>query len=137
MEESLINALRERAANKSLATDMTNVIPATVFPVARPDQIARAEHDLGFPLPPLLKELYLRVGNGGYGPGYGLIGTTGGAKDDLGKNLESLYADFIQAVEQGRPPLIGTQDGRRALELVLGVYESARTGRPVALGGEA
>jgi len=46
------------------------------------------------------------------------------------------YADFIEAVEQGRPPLIGTRDGRRALELVLGVYESARTGRPVTLGGE-
>jgi predicted dehydrogenase len=47
------------------------------------------------------------------------------------------YADFVDAVEQGRPPLIGTQDGRRALELVLGVYESARTGRPVTLGGHS
>ncbi|WP_432898299.1 Gfo/Idh/MocA family protein [Micromonospora matsumotoense] len=44
------------------------------------------------------------------------------------------YLDFIDAVEQGRKPLVGTLDGRRALELVLGVYESASTGRPVRLG---
>jgi predicted dehydrogenase len=47
------------------------------------------------------------------------------------------YIDFMDAVDQRRAPLIGTQDGRRALELVLGVYESAATGRPVRLGGVA
>lgn len=43
------------------------------------------------------------------------------------------YLDFIDAVAHGRPPAIGTADARRALALVLGVYESARTGRPVKL----
>jgi UDP-N-acetyl-2-amino-2-deoxyglucuronate dehydrogenase len=47
------------------------------------------------------------------------------------------YADFVDAVEQNRPPLIGTRDGRRALELVLGVYESARTGHAVKLGEQS
>jgi hypothetical protein len=32
-----------------------------------------AEHQLGFRLPPLLKRLYTEVGNGGFGPGYGLL----------------------------------------------------------------
>jgi predicted dehydrogenase len=45
------------------------------------------------------------------------------------------YVDFIEAVRDGRPPLIGTLEARRALEVVLGVYESARTGRPVQLAG--
>jgi predicted dehydrogenase len=45
------------------------------------------------------------------------------------------YVDFIAAVRDGRPPAIGTQDARRALEVVLGVYESARTGGPVAITG--
>ncbi|WP_328991554.1 Gfo/Idh/MocA family oxidoreductase [Kribbella sp. NBC_01245] len=45
------------------------------------------------------------------------------------------YLDFIHAVRDARRPLIGTQDARRALEVVLGVYESARTGRPVQLTG--
>lgn len=37
------------------------------------DTLARAEESLGFPLPPLLAELYLRVGDGGFGPEYGLL----------------------------------------------------------------
>ncbi len=34
---------------------------------------ARAEAALGFSLPPLLAELYLRMGDGGFGPEYGLL----------------------------------------------------------------
>ncbi|MDW4909455.1 SMI1/KNR4 family protein [Streptomyces sp. ADMS] len=33
----------------------------------------RAEAALGFPLPPLLAALYLRIGDGGFGPAYGLL----------------------------------------------------------------
>ncbi len=43
------------------------------------------------------------------------------------------YLDVLDAVATGRPPAIGFADGRRALAAVLGVYESARTGRAVAL----
>ncbi|MGW7043178.1 SMI1/KNR4 family protein [Streptomyces avermitilis] len=35
--------------------------------------LARAEAALGFPLPPLLAALYLRIGDGGFGPEYGLL----------------------------------------------------------------
>ncbi len=35
--------------------------------------LARAETLLGFALPPLLAELYLRTGDGGFGPEYGLL----------------------------------------------------------------
>nr|WBO79760.1 SMI1/KNR4 family protein [Streptomyces sp. SBE_14.2] len=35
--------------------------------------VARAEAALGFSLPPLLAELYLRIGDGGFGPEYGLL----------------------------------------------------------------
>jgi predicted dehydrogenase len=45
------------------------------------------------------------------------------------------YLDFIEAVRDGRPPSIGTRDARRALEVVLGIYASARTGGPVQLTG--
>jgi UDP-N-acetyl-2-amino-2-deoxyglucuronate dehydrogenase len=50
-----------------------------------------------------------------------------------GMNHPAQYADFIESVATGRPPAVTTADGRRALELVLGVYESARSGKPVAL----
>ncbi|MFF4798043.1 SMI1/KNR4 family protein [Streptomyces sp. NPDC001351] len=35
--------------------------------------LARAETTLGFSLPPLLADLYLRIGDGGFGPEYGLL----------------------------------------------------------------
>lgn len=38
------------------------------------------------------------------------------------------YIDFLDAVRDGRPPSVTTADGRRALAVVLGVYESARNG---------
>jgi UDP-N-acetyl-2-amino-2-deoxyglucuronate dehydrogenase len=44
-------------------------------------------------------------------------------------------ADLLGAVEGGREPAVTGQDGRDALEIVLAVYESSRTGRPVALEG--
>jgi predicted dehydrogenase len=44
------------------------------------------------------------------------------------------YADFIAAVDEGRAPGVTTADGRRALALVLAIYESARAGgAPVKL----
>lgn len=44
-----------------------------------------------------------------------------------------LYADVIDAIEQHRAPLVDGEAGRRALELVLAVYQSAATGAPVRL----
>src|SRR4051812_13692320 len=35
--------------------------------------LTRAEAALGFTLPPLLASLYLRIGDGGFGPEYGLL----------------------------------------------------------------
>jgi UDP-N-acetyl-2-amino-2-deoxyglucuronate dehydrogenase len=44
------------------------------------------------------------------------------------------YRDFVDAVQTGRAPQVTTADGRRALALVLGVYESVRRGgAPVRL----
>ena len=51
--------------------------------------------------------------------------------EDLGQGHAPLYRDMIEAVETGREPLCSGSEGRKALELVLGIYESAATGRPV------
>ncbi|MET7423153.1 hypothetical protein [Dactylosporangium sp. NPDC005555] len=40
---------------------------------ASPAVVAEAEELIGRPLPSLLRRLYLEVGNGGFGPGYGLL----------------------------------------------------------------
>jgi UDP-N-acetyl-2-amino-2-deoxyglucuronate dehydrogenase len=42
-------------------------------------------------------------------------------------------ADFFRAIETGQPPLVDGREGRRAVEVILAVYESARTGRTVSL----
>ena len=41
--------------------------------------------------------------------------------------------DMIEAIREDRPPLVNGLAGRRALQIVLSVYELARTGQPVQL----
>ena len=42
-------------------------------------------------------------------------------------------ADFVQAIESGRPPLVDGREGRRAVEVILAIYESNGTGRVIEL----
>jgi predicted dehydrogenase len=42
-------------------------------------------------------------------------------------------ADFLRAVDEGREPAVSGRDGRAALELVLAVYQSAKSGKEVTL----
>ena len=44
-------------------------------------------------------------------------------------------ADMVAAVRDGRPPAVSGEEGRRSLEVVLAIYESARTGREVQITG--
>ena len=44
-----------------------------------------------------------------------------------------LYADMIDAIQNDRPPYVTAEDGKRALELVLAIYQSAASGKPVKL----
>ncbi len=44
-----------------------------------------------------------------------------------------LYADVIAAIEEDRPPYVDAEAGKRALELVLAIYQSAATGEAVKL----
>ena len=50
-----------------------------------------------------------------------------------GNGHSSLYADMIQAVQEDRKPFVVAVAGRNALELVLAVYKSQKTGLPVRL----
>jgi hypothetical protein len=44
------------------------------YAVATEKQLLATEKALGFPLPPLLRVLYARIANGGFGPGHGIAG---------------------------------------------------------------
>lgn len=50
-----------------------------------------------------------------------------------GNGHTSLYADVIEAIEKGRKPYIDAVAGRNAVEMILAIYQSAATGRPVKL----
>lgn len=58
------------------------------------DAILSVENEFGFKLPELLKEIYSQIGNGGFGPGYGVMGIPGGFTDDQGEDILSLYKSY-------------------------------------------
>ncbi len=62
--------------------------------------------------------------------------TGGGAGDPaaIGHHAHTLlFRDFLQAIEQDRAPSIDGAEGMRSVELILAIYESARTGKRVVL----
>lgn len=58
---------------------------------ASPAAVQEAEELVGHRLPLLLRRLYLEVGNGGFGPGYGILGLRGGHGDDYQHTAVDLY----------------------------------------------
>ncbi len=50
-----------------------------------------------------------------------------------GNGHTAVYADMAEAVRDDRPPYIDARAGRDALEVVLAIYKSQRTGQPVRL----
>lgn len=70
---SLIALVKARAADPGLRTD--EVLHGGGFSSNLLDEseIAAAEHRLGFRLPSTLRTVYREIGNGGFGPGYGLL----------------------------------------------------------------
>ena len=44
-------------------------------------------------------------------------------------------ADFVEAITRNRPPLVDGREGRRAVEVILGIYASMREGKAVAICG--
>lgn len=45
----------------------------------------------------------------------------------------AIFRDFLEAVRKGRPPAVDGHEGRRSVEIILGVYKSAETGKVVRL----
>ena len=73
-ERILLNKIRNRAMNPETIHDMAEGIspaPEINSPVLL-TIIEKAEAKYGFKFPELFKEIYTKIGNGGFGPGYGL-----------------------------------------------------------------
>lgn len=50
-----------------------------------------------------------------------------------GNGHTALYADVVDAIEMDRPPYVDAVAGRNALEMILAIYESQKTGKPIKL----
>jgi UDP-N-acetyl-2-amino-2-deoxyglucuronate dehydrogenase len=64
------------------------------------------------------------------------VGASGGASNPAA--ISPVYharqlADFVQALRTGSQPLVDGREGRKAVEVILGIYESATSGRTVKL----
>ena len=62
--------------------------------------------------------------------------TGGGAADPkaIGHHGHTMqFQDVLSAMKKGTKPLIDGPEGRRAVELILAIYKSAETGKPVKL----
>jgi hypothetical protein len=71
-----VQELQIRTAKNAIAPGQPVLYPPTTLAV-----VEAAEKKMALSLPPLLRELYVNVGNGGFGPGYGIFGLEGGYTD--------------------------------------------------------
>lgn len=97
-ELELIQRLKERNADRQRATD-GHIHPTKPVPPVAIKDLQAAERAIGFQLPELLRAIYLKVGNGGFGPEYGIVGTRGGFKLDK-CSLESCYQGMLRLEEE-------------------------------------
>lgn len=89
---------RSEEIRRSMETPAERPLPAR----ATEDQLAEAERHFGVALPPLLRRLYLEVANGGFGPGPGLLGVSGGWRSVKGRSMEQLYDEMLEARDENR-----------------------------------
>jgi hypothetical protein len=75
------------------------------YPPAAEDQLQTTEAQLGMPLPGVLRALYATVGNGGFGPAYGLVGAMGGAPsaDVMPDEDEEMFAVLLNSSDYAEP----------------------------------
>lgn len=90
----ILRALQQRLQNGQLRADESDAefLPEPLDP----STVEAVESQLGFRLPSLLREIYLSVANGGFGYAYGLLGLRGGACNEVGEDVVSLYRALRQ-----------------------------------------
>ncbi len=91
--DDLIHRVAARAADRC---------PGTPAPVSA-RQLAAAEEELGFALHPLLARLYCEVGDGGFGPEYGLFRLATGPQDGAISETEGPLTAAYRARRAANP----------------------------------
>lgn len=104
-EEELIARLRGR----ELREELHGGVAARRYAPANASEVDRAEAQVGFSFPSLLRRIYLEIANGGFGPGYGLLGVAGGATSGQGDEIVKAYLNIRTLPEDvfGEPYPVG------------------------------
>ncbi len=66
------------------------------------------------------------------------VGATGGSSDPAAISHEGhrrQLADFVEAIDSGTEPVVDGREGRRSVEIILGIYEASASGKTVELAG--
>lgn len=70
MFDLLIAKVSRRASDRGTQIELAVGAPPKIpSPITAHDEM-ESESSLGFPVPELLKAIYRKIGNGGFGPGY-------------------------------------------------------------------
>jgi len=93
----------ERQSFIALTTGRDGQEPSLAFPPATEQQLVETEQRLGFSLPPLLRLLYAQIANGGFGPGYGIVGASGGFPLMGGVEEEDIVQAYHQYLQASTP----------------------------------
>ena len=90
-DDHLINGLKRAVRMRDFPpNEYVGHVP-DILPTLTEDDVAYAEKRPGFALPSLFRRLYLEVGNGGFGPGYGIFPLDTG-KDSLDSIVTAYFA---------------------------------------------
>jgi hypothetical protein len=90
IEVHLVRAILDRISNPATRTDYSDRGHQDIGPPATSAVIEASERAIGCALHPLHRRLLQEVGNGGFGPGDGLIGLPGGTLDGNGRSIIEL-----------------------------------------------
>src|SRR5689334_14826568 len=95
--DEILEHVKRRAGDPTTRTDNEDLRANEIVAPATEAEITVAESAFGVQLPLVLRQLYTRIGNGGFGPGYGLLGVPPhGYRDDQRHTGLELYALFSQ-----------------------------------------
>jgi hypothetical protein len=92
---AVVEAVRDRIKCQPASRDLADR-SFRACPPCDSRTITSAESELHFRLPDTLRAIYESVANGGFGPGYGVMGLAGGFTDDLGNTVVSLYKAYCE-----------------------------------------
>lgn len=93
--DDVVKRLASRLRWNKESTGVTGHVFRACSPATQKD-VAMTEQRLNFGIPATLRQIYLNVANGGFGPGYGVMGVDRGFTDDLGHTVADLFEAYRQ-----------------------------------------